>query len=181
MYTDSIDMEGSIQMKKLIYLLFAGLMIMRMGMPVLAYTGSLQVNTEENKVALYQVGSAEGSGYRLMGHHGGGYLTFDDTLSMPLADWIADHVTEKSKIQPDISGRKFTDLEEGLYLVCCENEQGFPPFLVIIPWDGYHWDVEVDPLKSTPPNTGDPVGTAILIMAVSGAGIRCLHVRKKLY
>ena len=73
---------------------------------------------------------------------------------------------------------QFRNLEEGLYLVCADG--AFPPFLVTIPWDGYHWQVEVDPLAEPIPRTGDPVGVRLLALAASGAGILVMGRRRKM-
>ena len=182
MYTDSIDRKGCIYMiKKWIYFLFTVALIAKIVIPTSAAQGSVRVNTEAAGAVLYRVGAADGNGYRLKEEFGGGYLTFDDTLSQALADWLYECASDEEKIPSDKDGRVFSNLEEGLYLVCSEDAQCFPPFLVIIPWDGYHWNVEVDPLDYTSPETGDSVGTAILIMAASGAGISALCKRKKFY
>ena len=168
-------------MRKWFCLTFAAVLFARMMVPVSAADGIIRVNTEEKDTVLYKVGFAEQNGYRLTERFGGGYLSFDDTLSQALADWLLECAGEAEKCQPDDSGTVFSNLEEGLYLVGSEEERGFPPFLVILPWDGSHWDVAVDPLNGEPPQTGDPIGTAILLMATSGAGISALHKRKKFY
>ena len=181
MYTFSMDMEGSIHMiKKWNCMVFAVMLVMQMGTQAFAAEGSIRVNTEATDSALYRVGTGEGDGYRLAEQYGGGYLTFDDTLSQSLADWLFEDLAVEDRIQADKSGKQFSGLEEGLYLVCSDSE-AYPPFLVIIPWDGYHWDVEVKPLDTTPPQTSDPIGTMILLMSASGAGITCFCKRKKSY
>lgn len=168
-------------MRKWMCLAFAVLLTVSLGVPVSAAEGCIRVNTAGERAELYLVGNPEGNGYRLTDRYGGGYLRFDDTLSQALSDWLLECTVEAEALQPDESGRVFSDLEEGLYLVCSEADRSFPPFMVILPWDGYHWDVEVDPLKVEPPQTGDPIGAAILLMAASGAAFTALYKRKKFY
>ena len=161
--------------------LLAALVISQLAIRASAAEGRIQVNTQGSSAALYRVGTAEGNGYRLLETYGGGYLTFDDTLSQALADWLWESTAEEEQLRSDEGGSVFSNLEEGVYLVCSEADPGFPPFLVILPWDGYHWDVEVGPINTEPPQTGDPIGTAFLLMGASGAGISALCKRKKFY
>ena len=68
--------------------------------------------------------------------------------------------------------------EEQRYLIKAEDD-GFSPFLVTLPWDGYQWQVEVDPMNTALPQTGDGVGIAMFAMSASGAGIALLGRRKR--
>ena len=99
MYTFSMDMEGSIHMiKKWNCMVFAVMLVMQMGTQALAAEGSIRVNTEATDSALYRVGTGEGDGYRLAEQYGGGYLTFDDTLSQSLADWLFEDLAVEDRI-----------------------------------------------------------------------------------
>ncbi len=142
-----------------------------------AATGSIHLKTQE-KVALYFVGTPEGSGYRLTDSCGGGYLTFDDTLSADLAAWLSARLINTD---PYRIGSSFNILEEGLYLVCSRDDEGFAPFFVTIPWDGYHWNLEMDPSGEAIPQTGDTVCGAFLAMAASCAGLMVLTRGRKNY
>jgi len=165
--------------RKWMCLLFVTVLLAGIGQPVSAAQGSIQVETDADGVVLYQVGTSEGTGYRLMEMFGGGYLTFDDTLSRELAAWLSSRAACAEKQLPEPGGKIFLGLNEGLYLVCCEDPEGFDPFLVIIPWDGYYWEVEVDPSVAPVPQTGDAVGSLIFAMAASGAGVMVIARRRK--
>ena len=146
-----------------------------MGTPAKAAEGSIRVKTGGQDVSLYYLGQSEATGYRLLKAYGGGYLTFDDTLSSELAAWFAGKADSGIPGVQDANGTVFAGLQEGLYLVCGE----FEPFMVTLPWDGFYWEVEVDPMNSTVPQTGDGASIAILTMVVSGAGMAVLGRRRK--
>ena len=146
---------------------------------VSAAQGSLTVHTDARQVALYRVGWPEGRGYRLDETFGGGYLTPDDTLSPELAAWLHSRTYDSAICISNGENPEFYNLEEGLYLVW--GEDAFPPFLVTIPWDGYHWHLEVNPLGNDVPQTGDSVGLSLLVMSASGAGMLVLGRRRKRY
>lgn len=165
--------------RKWVCVIFALVLLTGIGSPASAAQGSIQVETDAEGLVLYQVGMSEGTGYRLKENFGGGYLTFDDTLSRELAVWLSGRADRAEKLLPEPGGKIFLGLNEGLYLVCCEDAEGFAPFLVIIPWDGYYWEVDVDPSAAPVPQTGDTVGSLILAMAASGAGVMVLARRRK--
>ena len=147
--------------------------------PVSAASGSIHVMTQGEAI-LYRVGVSEGSGYRLDEICGGGYLTFDDTMSGDLAQWLTRRMENEKEIEP-VTYNTFCNLQEGLYLISCKNGSDFSPFLVSVPWDGYYWEVDVDPTGGATPQTGDAVGIALLGMATSGAGLMVIGRRKKCY
>ena len=165
--------------KKCLFIALALGLLMSVPMHVSAAQGSLQIKTDAETVSLYRVASPEGRGYRLKENCGGGYLTFDDTLSPDLAVWLHSHVREEETVTVQGENATFSNLEEGLYLVW--SEDGFSPFLVSIPWDGYHWELEVDPSSEPVPQTGDPVAIALFVMSASGAGVLVLGRHRKRY
>ena len=153
-------------------------MIVLIGVPVNAAEGTIRVKSDGQKVTLSYLGQPEATGFRLLEHYGGGYLTFDDTLSPELAAWFSQKADTEISGTGEKDGTVFRGLQEGLYLV-----QGIPgvfePFMVTLPWDGFYWEVELDPMNSTSPQTGDTVGIAIFAMAASGAGVTVIGRRRK--
>ena len=157
-----------------VLLLFSGLTV-----SASAAEGSIRVRTQAEQVTVHHVGLAEGSGYRLLDAYGGGYLTFDDTLSLELAAWLSGRTVDGISRETREGSADYSDLEEGLYLVTSAGNEAFAPFLVTIPWDGYHWEVEVTPETAPIPQTADPVLNPIATMLFSGAGLILLIRRRK--
>ena len=147
-----------------------------------AVSGSIRVNVgEKTKVSLYLVGSWEDGGYRLLEQYGGGWLSYDDALSKDLAQWLASRAQGGIFRETEDGFVKFTDLNEGLYLVAAD-EGRFPPFFVSLPWDGSMWEVEISPeMEETTPQTGDFVGLRLsaVLMMVSMLGLLVIGSRKK--
>ena len=149
-----------------------------------AVSGSITVNVgEQTRVSLYLMGSWEDGGYRLLEQYGGGWLSYDDVLSEDLALWLATRA--QGGISRETKGEKvkFTDLNEGLYLVAPDPENMvFRPFFVSLPWDGSMWEVEISPeLEASTPETGDFVGLRLsaVLMMVSMLGLLVIGSRKK--
>lgn len=145
--------------------------------------------TSGGSVTLYRVGEAVGVGYRLSEAFGGGMVTWEDTLSMSLAAWLAERTDFVGiQLQLDADGyADFTDLSDGLYLLL--QEQAVPghepmePILVELPYEGL-WNIQVNPRKLPleTPSTGD---TALPVLAcwgmgLSGFGIALLVRRRNL-
>ena len=165
--------------RKMALWLVIAVFVLHFALPAGAAEGKILVKTEDPSVTVIFLGTPEGNGFRLEEIYGGGYLTFDDTLLPELASWFA------GKASAGFSGEQQGDcvayfgLEEGLYLVRSE-EGAFSPFMVPLPWDGYQWTVTVNPQEETIPQTGDPVGVAILAMAASWAGLMVFGRRRKI-
>ena len=179
MYTDFTDKERGIRMfRKGIILIFLLSMGLFMVLPAAAKEGTIYLNTEAENASVHKLGTQEATGFRLTDSYGGGYLTYDDTLSPELALWFSGKAGEGiigSRADRELI---FGGLTEGLYLVKSEANE-FAPFLVAIPWDGYHWELELNPTDAAVPQTGDGIGFALFSMAASGAGITLLGRRKK--
>lgn len=159
----------------LILLLSVGMFLV---LPAGAKEGSIRILTDAEAVSVYRLGTAEATGFRLDDIYGGGYLTFDDTLSPELASWFSRKVSRGCQGHRDGESFLVDGLTEGLYLIKAEDD-GFSPCLVTLPWDGYQWQVEVDPMNTALPQTGDGVGIAMFAMSASGAGIALLGRRKR--
>ena len=144
-----------------------------------AAEGSIRVRTQAEQVTVHYVGLPEGTGFRLLEACGGGYLTFDDTLSPELAAWLSGRTVDGISREIKEGSAWFSELEEGLYLVTSEGDHEFAPFLVSIPWDGYHWEVEVTPETAAIPQTYDPIWLFQAMMLFSGAGSILLIRRRK--
>ena len=166
--------------RKWLILFFVLTMVVCLGVPADAAEGSIFVKTDGSKIMVCYLGHEEATGFRLLEQYGGGYLTFDDTLSPELAAWFSAKAVSEIEGKAQKDGILFSGLKEGLYLV--RGEQGtFEPFMVTLPWDGVYWEMELDPMSSTSPQTGDTVGIAFLGMAASGAGVTVLTRRRKKY
>ena len=153
--------------------------VLHFALPARAAEGEILVKTEDPSVTVILLGTPEGNGFRLKENYGGVYLTFDDTLLPELASWFAGKANVGFQGEQQEDCMAFCGLEEGLYLVRSE-EGAFSPFMVSLPWDGYQWTVTVDPQEETIPQTGDPVGAAILAMAASWAGLMVFGRRRKM-
>ena len=162
--------------RKGLVLLFAVTIAVLLVIPAAAAEGTIRVHTDSRDVTLTFLGEVEATGFRLLPRYGGGYLTFDDTLSRELAAWFSGKEDSGIPGQEASGEMRFEGLREGLYLV---TGNGFDPFMVSLPWDGYQWDVKVDPLNAAVPQTGDSVSAALFAMAASGAGVMVLRRQRK--
>ena len=176
--------------RKLFSLAAMLLVLYRIVLPASGTSGSITVELDASvKVSLYLVGAWEDGGYRLLEPYGGGFLTFDDILSDDLARWLAGRAEGGISRETDQGAVKFTDLNEGLYLVAQTPEgaveQKFSPFLVSLPWDGNRWDVQIVPQVTDAmtelPQTGDFWGFRIsaVFMMLSMLGLLVIGSRKK--
>ena len=164
--------------RKGILIAIAMVLLISLSMPAAAAEGAIRVRTQGENVSVFRLGWSEATGYRLEDAYGGGYLTFDDTLSAELAAWFAKKAGSGIRGTRQQESIVFTDLEEGLYLVRAEDD-AFAPFLVTVPWDGFYWEVEVTPMEEDVPQTGDHVGSLILTMAASLAALSFCARRRK--
>ena len=164
--------------RRVLILAFTLTMVVLLGVPAGAAEGSILITNQGQRVWVYYLGRREATGFRLLDRYGGGYLTFDDTLSTDLAEWFSGKAEEEIPGVQQKDSILFAGLQEGLYLVRGEVDV-FEPFMVTLPWDGFYWEVEVDPMNSTVPQTGDSVGVAMFAMAASGAGVAVLGRRRK--
>lgn len=103
------------------------------------------------QVQLYRVGTPVEGGYLLSESFGSGFLSDTDVLLPEVTRWLAAEAKTGTLQTTDSHGSViFPELAEGLYLVTqygpAERTGLFDPFLIMIPWDGYIWDVQVTPL-----------------------------------
>lgn len=168
--------------RKLLSFVLAVVLLWSFAAGAQAVSGSIRVNVgQEARVSLYLVGSWEDGGYRLLEQYGGGWLSFDDALSEDLAQWMATRAQGGISRETKDGTVKFTDLNEGLYLVVPEGAK-FRPFFVSLPWDGSVWEMEINPeAEETTPQTGDYVGLRLsaVLMMVSMLGLLVVGSRKK--
>lgn len=145
--------------------------------------------TSGGSVTLYRVGQAVDGGFRLSQAFGGGLVTWEDTLSMSLAAWLAERTDFVGlQMQLDADGyADYTDLSDGLYLLLQEQPvpgyEPMEPILVELPYEGM-WNIQVNPRKIPleAPDTGDSALPllACCTMALSGLGIALLVRRRNL-
>ena len=159
-------------------------------MPVYANSGSIRVQLDgEGEVTLYRVGVLQRENFRLSDEHGGGEVTFDDVLRPELALWLASRAKGGISRETEEGIVVFSGLSEGLYLAVqtenCSGNEAFEPFLVMLPWDGDTWNLEVQPqilsVSEDLPKTGDK-GFVVLsswIMCASMIGLLVIGSRKK--
>jgi len=149
-------------------------------------TGSIQVETTGGTVALYKVGEINGQNICLYGEYGGGILTQDDILSANLAAWLNERVKNGQIKATDIWGDvSFDSLDPGLYLIAQPStpsgQNPFEPFLLVMPWDGYVWDIHVD--LELLPKTGESARPELwmlgMLLSAAGVGL-CLFWRRRL-
>jgi hypothetical protein len=149
-------------------------------------TGSIRIETTGGTVALYQVGEINGQAVRLFDAYGGGIVGEDDILSANLAAWLNERAQNGHIKDTDLWGDTLFDgLPAGLYLLAQPStpsgQKPFAPFLIMMPWDGYMWEVTVD--MEELPQTGGEAIPAMWIgsMAFSAIGIGiCMLWRKKI-
>jgi hypothetical protein len=149
-------------------------------------TGSIRIETTGGTVALYQVGEINGQAVRLFDAYGGGIVGEDDILSANLAAWLNERAQNGHIKDTDLWGDTLFDgLPAGLYLVAQPStpsgQKPFAPFLIMMPWDGYMWEITVD--MEELPQTGGEAIPAMWIggMAFSAIGIGiCMLWRKKI-
>lgn len=150
--------------------------------------GSIKLNLERGEKAvegamiqLSKVGIYVTGGYRLSAEYGGGFISESDVLDPKVAQWLAVKAKNGFISISDAQGNAvFTNLEEGLYLLMHHAEEGqaaFEPFVMVLPWDGYVWDITASPMTHTQlqtnPDTSDPgyLDQGILGMALSAMGL----------
>lgn len=166
--------------------ILAAWLLLFFAIPVSAeQTGSIRIETTGGTVALYKVGQINGQNICLYEEYGGAVLTQTDILSANLAAWLNENVRNGQIKATDVWGDvTFENLEPGLYLIAQPStpsgQSPFEPFLIVMPWDGYVWEVSVD--LELLPQTGESAIPQMWIygMLLSAAGIGlCLLWRKQ--
>lgn len=169
------------------------------GLSVPAYAagaGSIKINLTVSdkpvsgvRILLSKAGNAVPGGYLLTEAFGGGMIAETDILLPELADWLAQEKVSGIDGKTDEEGTVFyPGLEEGLYLVkqVTTANMGplFAPFVVVIPWDGNEWNLELRPVletgNETPAYTADSCYQQwpMYTMFFSGVGILTLQYLK---
>ena len=149
-------------------------------------TGSIRVETNGGTVALYKVGDINGQTMRLFEEYGGGMVTEEDILSANLAAWLNEQTRNGQIKDTDLWGDTLFDgLSPGLYLLSQPStpsgQTPFDPFLIVMPWDGYVWEINVD--LELLPQTGSAgipdIWIWTMVISTLGIGI-CIVCRNKI-
>ena len=169
----------------MMYILFLVALLCLLCLPASAAEGIIRIHTQgQGEVFLYRVGILEQEHFRLTDEHGGGTVTFDDVLEPELAAWLASRATGGISRETIDGVAEFTGLSEGLYLTVQKNLD-YAPFLIILPWDGDTWFLDVKPeskhSSQEVPQTGDRsiVVSSSLVMCASMIGLLIIGSRKK--
>ena len=172
--------------RRMLTWIMAGMILMCVSLSASAsQTGSIRIATTGGTVALYKVGDINGQNVCLYETYGGGILTEDDLLSANLAAWLNERAQNGHIKAADILGDAvFENLSSGLYLIAQPStpsgQTPFEPFLLIMPWDGYVWDVNID--MEILPQTGSSGLPDVWVwsMLASAVGIgACFLCRKR--
>ena len=154
-------------------------------LPAYANTGTIRVDIGgAGEVTLYRVGVFEGDHFRLTDEHGGGLVTFDDVLLPELAAWLSVRSTGGVTRTAKEGIAEFSGLSEGLYLAVPGDGKNVP-ILIILPWDGDTWNLDVKPerevMAAEIPQTGDKSVVVISswVMAAAMLGLLVIGSRKK--
>ena len=157
-------------------------------LPVYANTGTIRVDIGgAGEVTLYRVGVPDGQYFRLTDEHGGGLVTFDDILMPELAAWLAARSTGGIIRTTKDGIAEFSGLAEGVYLAVQTDGRSITlePVMIILPWDGDTWNLEIKPEREAAtteiPQTGDR-GIVVIsswIMAAAMIGLLVIGSRKK--
>lgn len=170
-------------------MVFAVMLAMSLGLQTGAVEdgGSIRISLNvgelpvtNGSLALYQVGIPVPDGYRIVEGFGGGIVKTEDAQSAHLAKWLAEGAGEAGiHLSIDVDGHtKFSNLEEGLYLVVQqERMDGFhviEPILVRLV-RGENWNVQIDldpaPIIAENPQTGQPVAPLLGAMGMVASGV----------
>ena len=154
-------------------------------LPAYANAGTIRVHIGgPGEVTLYRVGVFEREHFRLSDEYGGGLVTFDDVLLPELAAWLAVRSSGGVTRTARDGVAVFSGLMEGLYLAV-QEDGGNDPLLIILPWDGDTWNLDVKPerdgIPAEIPQTGDKSVVVISswVMAAAMLGLLVIGSRKK--
>ena len=174
--------------KKILCVMLFMVMCSMLCLQAYAGTGTIRVHIGgAGEVTLYRVGIPDGEFFRLTDEHGGGLVTFDDILAPELAAWLATRSAGGVPRTAKDGIAEFSGLSEGLYLaVQTEGRNGIiDPVLIILPWDGETWYLDVKPqneeITEKIPKTWDK-GIVVIsswVMAAAMLGLLVIGSRKR--